>query len=303
MNSVLRSVFVVFIPFVIFSQNDFYSADNSYGGGVGFSQMYLFMNVGKLDGFELLSDSAGLGLNTSDFSDLFIMNGGEGFSQITGKWRIGGYAGLGSSSIGGKTKVMLFIDSDTSGSYSVGDTSFVYQGNYAPDIRAKVSMWIGGATVEYALPIFKGLEISAGTLVGLGRTSFNIVYASTKTSKWDNQFSNIYGEDGYYEVTDFNGDTLVDISDVNILQEDYILKVTPTAGSMTSLSGTFLTLQPYAAVKLQFLDRVGIRISVGFNLGKVNQGGWVLNDGSRIADSPTTSFNALAIRAMIYFGL
>jgi hypothetical protein len=56
-------------------------------------------------------------------------------------------------------------------------------------------------------------------------------------------------------------------------------------------------------VKLQFLDRMGLKMTVGYNLGSVQQGKWILNDLERISDSQATSFNGLAVRAMIYFGL
>ena len=34
----------------------------------------------------------------------------------------------------------------------------------------------------------------------------------------------------------------------------------------------FFNFQPYVAVKWQFLERLGLRISVGFNKGTVRQG-------------------------------
>jgi len=62
-------------------------------------------------------------------------------------------------------------------------------------------------------------------------------------------------------------------------------------------------MQPYAGVKLQFLDRMGLKMTVGYNLGSVQQGKWILNDLERISDSQATPFSGLAVRAMIYFGL
>ena len=73
--------------------------------------------------------------------------------------------------------------------------------------------------------------------------------------------------------------------------------------AMTSLSGTFLNVQPYIAVKLQLLDRMGLRMTAGFNAGTINEGEWRTEDRKPILDSPETVLNSMAIRAMIYFGL
>ena len=103
MHQFIKSVLTIFsITLILWAQDDFYPSEPYYGGGVGFSEMFLFMDVGKLEGFELLGtvidtagNTTGLGFNTAGFRSPFVVYGGEGFSQITGRWRIGGYAGLG----------------------------------------------------------------------------------------------------------------------------------------------------------------------------------------------------------------
>lgn len=298
------------------AQDDYYPAQNTYGGGVGFSQMFLLIDIGELPAFEMLGKIVdetdpgkfvGLGLPTSEFSSPFVISGGEGFSQITGKWRLGGYAGVGSSQISGKASIFLFTDQDTNGVYvdtTDGDL-FEYTGSNAPDIRAKFSMWIGGAMVEYVFPLFKGLEISPGALIGFGRANLNISHGLGSTG-WSDQFKYQLDslDNNLFPVGELDGDTSeISMGDITYFQNNGSFSVTPTTGSMTSLSGTFISLQPYIALKLQVLDRVGIRLTAGFNLGEIKQGKWVLNNLNALTDSPLTSFNGVTIRAMLYFGL
>ncbi len=83
MYQFLKTVLAItLIPFALWAQDDFYPSEPYYGGGVGFSEMFLFIDVGKLDGFELLGtvtdtagNSTGLGFNTADFSSPFVVYG------------------------------------------------------------------------------------------------------------------------------------------------------------------------------------------------------------------------------------
>ena len=65
----------------------------------------------------------------------------------------------------------------------------------------------------------------------------------------------------------------------------------------------FFNFQPYVAVKWQFLERLGLRISVGFNKGTVRQGSWKLNGRTQIGDSPSSALSGVAFRTMLYVGL
>jgi len=300
------------LPISVIAQSESYPPETFYGGGVGFSRMFLFTKIGQLDGFELLGtvgDTAGLGLDTDDFTYPFVLNGGEGFSNITGRWRIGGYAGVGSSFISGKPTITLFLDEDGDGKYDAGTEQRVAYdpdpgtGNRAPDMQAKVSIWISGATVEYSFPLLRGLEISAGALLGIARLNLNISQGSGSPA-WEEQFSSIFqiGADGYYPVTDVNGDSLLNDDDFSYVESNLFPTFAMSRG-MTSRTGSFFNMQPYVAVKLQFLDRMGLRVSVGFNLGHVTKGTWMTDERMPIIDSPATSLNSLAVRTMIYFGL
>ena len=74
-------------------------------------------------------------------------------------------------------------------------------------------------------------------------------------------------------------------------------------GSMTELSGTFFNFQPYVAVKWQFLDRMGLRISAGYNRGTIGAGRWKRNGHIPINDSPKSALKGITLRTVIYFGL
>jgi hypothetical protein len=297
---------ITLIPFALWAQDDFYPSEPYYGGGVGFSEMFLFIDVGKLDGFELLGtvtdtagNSTGLGFNTADFSSPFVVYGGEGFSQVTGRWRIGGYAGLGNSSIGDRNEITLFLDENTDGVFDVDEATQTYDGD-VPDKQVSFTLLISGAIVEYTIPILRGLELNAGALMGLGSVTAKITQSSGGGG-WSDQFTDMYSlsPDGYYAVGDLDTSGTIDTDDFALVE----FEASATGSSMRSLKGSFFNMQPYAGVKLQFLDRMGLKMTVGYNLGSVQQGKWILNDLEKISDSQATPFNGLAVRAMIYFGL
>jgi hypothetical protein len=74
-------------------------------------------------------------------------------------------------------------------------------------------------------------------------------------------------------------------------------------GLLRDVSAAFFNFQPYVAVKWQFLERLGLRISVGFNKGTVNAGSWKLNGRTTIDDSPTSAISGVSFRTMLYIGL
>lgn len=308
MHQFLKPVFAtILIPFALWAQDDFYPTEPYYGGGVGFSEMFLFVDVGKLEGFELLGtvtdtvgNSTGLGFNTDDFRTPFVIYGGEGFSQITGRWRIGGYAGLGTSTISDRGEITLFLDLNGDGIRDADEAIQTYEGD-VPDRQASFTILISGAIVEYTIPILRGLELNAGALMGLGSVTAKITQSSGGGG-WEDQFTDMFsvGPEGYYAVGDLDTSGTIDNDDFALVQA---FTATAAGSNMTSLRGSFFNMQPYAGIKLQFLDRMGLRLTVGYNMGSVQQGQWILNDLERISDSQKTSFNGLAVRAMIYFGL
>lgn len=293
-----KIILLSFLFGVVFGQSDLYPVEEFYGGGIGYSLTSI-----KLASIPAASDLSKMGLDTTDFKSTFTIHGGEGFTHIAGRWRIGGYAGIGVDRISAVPTVMLYQNRDGVDGFQydplggpTADTTIAYTGDYAPSIKAKLSFTLGAATVEYVMPLFRDLEIAAGSLIGLGRMNISI-NQHNGTARWDRAFSNIvYGEQDssgtmYYEVTDFDDTQAVGLIPVGI------------PSRFTNVSGAFLNVQPYVAIKWQLLDRVGLRVSMGYNKGTISAGGWLLNDREPISDSPKYSAKGIAIRAMLYFGL
>ena len=78
-----------------YSQGDIYPVETSYGGGIGFGNMYMILN--DVPGGTVM-DSMGFDVDQLQTRPL-VFYGGEGFAQMTGPWRLGGYAGIGLSLI------------------------------------------------------------------------------------------------------------------------------------------------------------------------------------------------------------
>ena len=141
----------------------------------------------------------------------------------------------------------------------------------ATDLRVdlQVALMTASASIEYVIPLFSNLEIAAGSLFGMSRAIIQFAKSTVEPS-WDGQFS-------------FTG----------IDADNYA----------TALSGTFFTFQPYVAIKLQFLDRVGLRMSGGYHVGTLPANQWTLNESRKIQAPSASNFNALAVRVMLYLGI
>ena len=283
----------------LFSQFDLYPVTDFFGGGIGYSPMY--MSIEDFPATDLLKN---LGLDPKQFDSPFVVHGGEGFAHMTGKWRIGSYAGVGSSSISTVTNIRLFVDSDGDGILNQNeiDNSVDYDGNFDPSIEAKITISLGAASIEYVMPVFQDLEISAGAMMGLGRLNLSIdQYAANP--KWSEMFDFSYGPKvttvdadsnaivNYYYAVDNLGNPISGFNAAN------------APGVMSDLSGTFFNFQPYVAIKWQLLDRVGLRISAGFNKGTIGQGRWKLNSRYLIGDSDSYTLSGVTFRTMLYLGL
>ena len=299
---------ILILPIVIFAQSDLYPVEDYFGGGIGYSPMYMM-----LDSIPGASKLRQVGVNPDNFNSPFVVHGGEGFTQIAGRWRLGGYAGIGTSRISNALSVKLAAESNAFPGFQFADTTIgsdiyykdetqVYTGIFVPTIEAKFTFMIGAATLEYVVPIFRDLEVASGAMFGIGRTVISIDQ-NTGTPRWDASFSNNFGQiinDTLYYAIDTTGTT----SDLafDALQGSYLPPLASSAG-MTSISGTFFNFQPYVAVKWQITDRVGLRLSIGYNKGVVRAGQWKLNDRFQISDSPESALSGLTFRTMLYFGL
>ena len=303
---------ILTLPIVIFAQSDLYPVEDYYGGGIGYSPMYMI-----LDSIPGASKLRQVGVNPDNFNSPFVIHGGEGFTQISGRWRLGGYAGIGTSRISNALSVILAVErnelegiQDTTTTIITGGNPFVYYpdttanytGIFVPTIEAKFTFMISAVTLEYVVPIFRDLEVASGAMFGIGRTIISIDQ-NTGTPRWDESFSNNFGQvlnDTLIYTIDTTGTNPVDAIDA--LQGAYLPPLASNAG-MTNLSGTFFNFQPYVAVKWQITDRVGLRLSIGYNKGVIRAGQWKLNDRFQISDSPESALSGLSFRTMIYFGL
>ena len=296
----------------MFAQSDLYPVEDYYGGGIGYSPMYMI-----LDSIPGASKIKQVGVNPDNFNSTLVVHGGEGFTQISGRWRLGGYAGIGTSRISNALSVKLAVD--TNGLEGIQDTTTTiiidgnsveydpdvtenYTGIFVPTLEAKFTFMISAVTLEYVVPIFRDLEIASGAMFGVGKTVISIDQ-NTGTPRWDASFSNNFGQvlndTLIYSIDAIPGNAQTAIDD---LQGSYLPPLASSAG-MTNLSGTFFNFQPYVAVKWQITDRVGLRLSIGYNKGVIRAGQWKLNDRFQISDSPESALSALSFRTMIYFGL
>ncbi|MDP7526566.1 MAG: hypothetical protein QF852_02965 [Candidatus Marinimicrobia bacterium] len=303
---------ILILPIVISAQSDLYPIEDYYGGGIGYSPMYMI-----LDSIPGASKLRQVGVNPDNFNSPFVIHGGEGFTQISGRWRLGGYAGVGTSRISNALSVILAVDTnglegiqDTTTTIITGGTSVEYDpdtienytGIFVPTIEAKFTFMISAVTLEYVVPIFRDLEVASGAMFGIGKTIISIDQ-NTGTPRWDASFSNNFGQvlnDTLIYTIDATG-TTPQLA-IDELQGAYLPPLASNAG-MTNLSGTFFNFQPYVAVKWQITDRVGLRLSIGYNKGVIRAGQWQLNDRFQISDSPESSLSGLSFRTMIYFGL
>ncbi|HIF28987.1 MAG TPA: hypothetical protein EYQ40_10780 [Candidatus Marinimicrobia bacterium] len=266
-----------------------YPLEDFLGGGIGYSPMYI-----KLDSIPGSSDLMGLGLNPKDFKDPFVIHGGEGFAHVTGRWRIGGYAGAGGTSISTVPDIIIFQDDNGNDSLDAGENSKDYTSFFNPRIEGKFTISMGAASIEYVMPLLQDLELSAGALMGLARAGL-AVDQQNGTPRWGTIFNNAYG------TMDSTGTLYYGVS-ASEYDEPVILPGT-IPGIMRDVSATFFNFQPYVAVKWQFLERLGLRISVGFNKGTIQAGKWKLNGNTKISDSPASAIQGASFRTMLYIGL
>ncbi|HIB04801.1 MAG TPA: hypothetical protein EYO18_03580 [Candidatus Marinimicrobia bacterium] len=285
-NIILFSALNLSILFGQFS----YPAEDFLGGGIGYSPMYI-----KLDSIPGASYLTNLGLNPEEFDDPFVIHGGEGFAHVTGRWRIGGYAGMGATTISTIPEIFVFIDADSSGTLDEGEVFKPYTEDFNPSIKAKFSFLLGAASVEYVMPLLQDLELSAGALMGLGRVSMALDQQSGNP-RWKKVFTNVYGTMDSTGTLYYGVYSNTDYADPKILPG-------MVPGLLRDVSAAFFNFQPYVAVKWQFLERLGLRISVGFNKGTVNAGSWKLNGRTTIDDSPTSAIAGVSFRTMLYIGL
>ena len=199
--------------------------------------------------------------------------------------------------IGNKQDAKFFSHYYLNGNDSLdgNEISKMYTDELNPSIKAKFTFLLGAASVEYVMPLLQDLEISSGALLGLGRVAMGIEQTSANP-RWKQVFSNAYG------TMSETGDTLFYSVTTNEFDNPDI-RPGAVSGVLKDVSSAFFNFQPYVAVKWQFLERLGLRISVGFNKGTVRQGSWKLNGRTQIGDSPSSALSGVTFRTMLYVGL
>ena len=289
---------------LVLSQGDIYPTENNYGGGIGFSAMYMVLDT--VPGGTLL-DNLGFDVDELGTKPL-VFYGGEGFAQMSGPWRLGGYAGIGFAQASNVYQIAMYGDRDkipgyqepAFGNEATGDTLYTFSDNLA--LKARLNFLMGAMTIEYVFPIYRDLEVMAGALMGIGRYTVS-VDQHFGTPQWTDFGQNMFGY--------LKGDSV--LVELDTLGRSYLeaantfrasgLRPININGSMTELSGTFFNFQPYIALKWQFLDRMGLRISAGYNKGTIGAGKWKLNGRAPINDSPESALRGITIRTVVYFGL
>ena len=302
----LMKQFITAFLFVISlakAQGDIYPTETAYGGGIGFSTMYMILD--SVPGASLLNS---LGINVDELgAKPLVFYGGEGFAQMSGPWRLGGYAGIGATQASNVFGVQMYANRDNVDGYQKpafgneanGDSLYNFSGNLS--VKARLSFLLGAMTTEYVFPIFRDLEVMAGALMGIGRYTLSIDQ-HIGTPLWGNFGKNMYGEIyGDTVLIQLDGPDFDDEAKDN--NESEFLRPINVTGTMTELSGTFFNFQPYIAIKWQFLDRMGLRISAGYNRGTIANGKWKLNGHLPINDSPASALHGITLRTVIYFGL
>ena len=159
-------------------------------------------------------------------------------------------------------------------------------------------MLLGALTVEYVFPLYRDLEVMAGALMGIGH--YTLAVDQNTSGMDDNTWASI-GNDSNVKNSVYNDRYYIGVQDPNNVNGSLTRNF--VSSSMTELSGTFFNFQPYVAVRWQFLDRMGLRISAGFNRGSIGAGKWKMNGHIPVLDSPEKAIDGFTIRTVIYFGL
>ena len=247
------------------AQRDFsYPSDEYFGGGIGYTPTFMLFNLAEIYPFNPTGPTG------SDSKDTGLLgSNGLGFlggsiDKLGSMLVIHGAEGFGN--ITGNWRVGAYVGL---GSKSITRVDSIdADNNVAVDL--KLSFMTASASIELVIPLFSNLEIAAGSLFGASRAIIQFAKSEDADPGWENQYTFTSIDSNNYAV---------------------------------ALSGTFFSFQPYVAVKLQFLDRVGLRVSGGYHVGTLPSNQWTLNGFRKIQATSASNFNALAVRVMLYMGI
>ncbi|MDI6766365.1 MAG: hypothetical protein QME52_06035 [Bacteroidota bacterium] len=199
------------------------------GGAGGFTQNLLFLNLDPIN--EILRNS-----NAAPFkkNPIFLLGGqGYGYIMVIPNLRIGG-AGAGGS--------------------MVSEPLVTKSGNIYITREVEFSVGCGGVTIEYAIPIFHRLDISAGILLGGGGLTLKIMRDEGNPKIWN-------------QIWD-------DFADISISRNQYI----------RTLSGSFFVYQPTLNIEYSILRWLGVRFGVSYS--GMAMADWKLDDKHKLIDVP-----------------
>ncbi|MDB9722532.1 hypothetical protein OAA83_01220 [Candidatus Marinimicrobia bacterium] len=299
----------IFANALSFSQGNIYPRETNYGGGVGLSTMYMVLD--SIPGQYLLKE-LGFGNDELNIKPL-VFYGGEGFAQMSGPWRLGGYAGIGSAPVSNSYEIQTYENEDLSPGYqAVGnDTDPITMANRFK-VNARVNFLMGAMTFEYVIPVYRDLEVTTGTLMGVGGYSLTINQSVTPMEAYSSVGEHLPindpGPNHYAYLDTAAGVVYVDknknndnAGDLRDFFDEHEGKRVDLRGSKTDYTGYFFNFQPYIAVKWQFLDRMGLRISAGFNKGSIKKDKLEISDKN--IDASDSSLHGFTVRTVLYFGL
>ena len=178
--------------------------------------MYMILN--DVPGGTVM-DSMGFDVDQLQTRPL-VFYGGEGFAQMTGPWRLGGYAGIGSAQVSNVYKIVAYANKDGNPRYQDtgagvnSDELYTYRddSNNSVSVKGKLNILLGAMTAEYVFPVYRDLEVMAGALMGLG--SYNLsVDTQMGNATWSSLGQSMYGYiqgDSVMVELDANGGTFPD---------------------------------------------------------------------------------------------
>ena len=321
--NLMKKILIIFIlvKTFSFSQGDLYPTEKNYGGGVGFSTMYMVLD--SIPGQGILK---ALGFDTDELGTKpLVFYGGEGFAQMSGPWRLGGYAGIGTTRRSKVYDIKTYEEKNNDPGYqkdNIAELNTLQLASSRFTAKARISFLIGAMTFEYVIPIYRDLEVITGALMGAGAYSLAISQTVRDIEKYSDigkHFpNNELGNNPHYAYYDGDDETVyVDLNenkksakDLKNTFVDHKYKTKEVGyhevnltGSMTELNGSFFNFQPYIAVKWQFLDRTGLRISAGFNKSLIKSDNLKVNGYQDIGDAENSSLHGFTVRTVLYFGL
>jgi len=182
------------------------------------------------------------------------------------KFSTGGFYASG----GGGYAYIIFIPNVRIGGYGAGGSIKTDGVIFEKPTKVEYSVSFGGATVEYALPVFDRASVVLGTMLGGGGIELAILQSDRASSQWGEVWSRV---------------------GLGLPPENYKQK----------LSTGFFVYNPYIYFEYGITSFFGFRIGAGY-IGNTS-GDWKVDDNSDLVGVPSgVKLNGLLIQAGIFAG-